>query len=420
MRAVPEEGLMRRRSSVVCLVVFSLLSPFALHAAVKRRAVAPLAPNVIRIGALFSLTGDGSSLGAASAAALDLALRDINEELSDLHTTWRVESIVEDTKLTPSIAAEKIALLDARGATVVIGPQSSSEAAAIREYANSRGIVVISQGSTASSLAIAGDNLFRLAPNDKLEGAAMAALLHADGIDTLVPMWRVDAGNIGLHDSTKRSFEAAGGTVLDGVSYDPATTSFGALVTALGNAVRGVKNAKPSAHVAVYLASFEEAAAIFDLARLDADLSGVRWYGGDGVTQSQALLASAGVAAFGAATQFTAPNVGLDETTRDHWEPISAAITLRTGFVPDAYALSVYDAAWVAVLSAIEVENAASTRRDSFVRNVQRYWGLTGPTALDAAGDRALASFDFWTMRVVEGKTAWVRTAQYAGGHVSR
>src|SRR5205085_9560636 len=132
---------------------------------------------------------------------------------------------------------------------------------------------VISQGSTASSLAIAGDYLFRLAPNDKLEGAAQAALIHADGIDTIVPMWRNDAGNNGLHDSTKKSFQALGGTVVDGVPYEPATTDFTAAVTSLGNAVRAYKTQHPTAHLAVYLASFEEAVDIFKLARLDADLA---------------------------------------------------------------------------------------------------------------------------------------------------
>lgn len=411
---------MMRRWSVVCVVVSLLLSPLALHAAPKRRAAAPLGPNVIRIGALFSLTGDGSSLGTASAAALDLAVRDINEEMQALQTPWLVESDVEDTKLTPSIAAEKVALLDQRGATVVIGPQSSAEAAAVVGYANAHNLLVISQGSTASTLAIPGDNLFRLAPNDKLEGAATAALMVADGIDTLIPMWRADAGNTGLHDSTTIRFAALGGTAIAGVSYDPATTNFAPLVTSLGNAVRSAKAGNANAHIGVYLASFEEAAAIMELARLDTDLAGVRWYGGDGITQSQALLANANAAQFAAATHFVAPNVGLDESERDRWAPISAAIALRTGFQPDALALSVYDAAWVAVLSAIEVENEAPFRRASFVRNVQRYWGLTGPTELDANGDRAIGNFDFWTVATVSGKLAWVRSAQYVGGHIVR
>lgn len=35
---------------------------------------------------------------------------------------------------------------------------------------------------------------------------------------------------------------------------------------------------------------------------------------------------------------------------------------------------SLYDAAWVAILSAIEVENDEPFLRNAFSRNVQRYW----------------------------------------------
>jgi branched-chain amino acid transport system substrate-binding protein len=407
-----------RRLFFVSLLALALIVVPA-HA-MKRRAVSRTATTVIRIGALFSLTGDGASLGNSSAAALDLAVRDINLELDTLRTPYHLDSDIEDTHLTASLAAEKIQTLHARGAQIIIGPQSSAEAAAVLPYANQHHIIVISQGSTASTLAIPNDHLFRLAPNDKLEGAAQAALMQADAIDTIVPMWRADAGNTGLHDSTKRSFEALSGTVLPGVSYDPATVDFTTQVAALGTAVRSVRNTRPTAHIAVYLASFEEAVDIIRLARLDADLASIRWYGGDGVTQSRALLADASVAAFAVATGFTAPNVGLDETTRDQWQPFSDEIRARTGFAPDAYALSVYDAAWVAVLSAIEVDNDADRLRESFARNVQRYWGLTGPTALDPAGDRKFANFDFWTIRDTNGTPDWLRTAQYAGGHISR
>ena len=408
---------MFRRPLLFLLLLLAIAVP---SAQARRRAVTPASPATIRIGALFSLTGDGASLGVASSAALDLAVRDINTELALLHAGYHVESDVEDTHLTATVAREKIEALHERGAHIVIGPQSSSEAGAVVGYANEHDVIVISQGSTASSLAIAGDHLFRLAPNDKLEGAAQAALLKLDGIDTIVPMWRDDAGNNGLHSSTQRAFEALGGTVLPGVRYNPATTDFTAAVNALATAVRGVRNQRPTAHIAIYLAAFEEAVDIFRLARLDADLSSIRWYGGDGVTQSQALVASADVAAFAVATSFTAPNVGLDETTRDRWEPLSDEIRERIGFAPDAYALSVYDAAWVAVLSAIEVQNEAAFLRDAFERNVQRYWGVTGPTALDPAGDRAIGNFDFWTVRETEGAATWVRTAQYNSGHIVR
>jgi branched-chain amino acid transport system substrate-binding protein len=405
-------GMIRRLSFVLLLTIAVFAGSVAQG---RTRAVSKPEYSVIRIGALFSLTGDGSSLGAASSAALALAVRDINRELDVLHLPWHVESDIEDTRLTGAIARQEIEALYGRGARFVVGPQSSAEAGAVLSYANEHGIVVISQASTASSLAIADDHLFRLAPNDRLEGIAQAALLRADAIDTIVPMWRDDAGNAGLKEGTRKAFVALGGSVATGVSYAPSTTEFSSQVNALATAVRAARTAKPGAHVAVYLASFEEAADIFRLARLDADLAAVRWYGADGVTQSNALISDATVAAFGIATTFTAPNVGLDELTRDRWEPISDEIRAKIGFAPDAYALSVYDAAWVAVLSAIEVDNEPTLLREAFSRNIQRYWGITGPTAVDAAGDRKIGNFDFWTITNVNGAPAWVRTAQYSG-----
>jgi len=385
---------MRRLLSLLALAL--LLSSPAL--AQRRRASS--ANDTIVVGGLFSLTGDGETLGKASQAALELAVRDINAELSALRVTWHVEMVVADTKLTPSGAVDGIKVLKDAGATIVIGPQSSAEAAAIRDYVNANAIILISQASTASSLAIADDYLFRLAPNDKLEGAAIAALMHADGIDVIVPVWRDDAGNGGLKTSTSQFFT---GITAPGVSYAPATTDFTATVTALGNAVRAAKSANPSKKVAVFIASFEEGADILDKSRLDPDLA-VNWYSGDGLTQSRALLSPASIAAFAAATKFTAPSVALSESTRSRWEPLSAEIQARVGFLPDAFSLSVYDAAWAAVLSAIEVRNAADLRRASFVRNVERYWGVTGPLALDAAGDRRLAEFDFWMVSDGEWK----------------
>jgi branched-chain amino acid transport system substrate-binding protein len=397
------------KRTLVVLAVF--LVTLELHAQ-RRRAAGPRHSDAITIGALFSLTGDGATLGQASAAALELAKRDINEELRALLLPMHVTIVVEDTQLTPSIAAERMSELAAAGVRIVLGPQSSAEAAAVRETANANGMIVISQGSTASSLAIAGDNLFRFAPNDRLEGAAMASVLRDDGIEVLVPLWRADAGNTGLRDSTKRSFEAGGGQVRNGASYDPSTADFAAMVQAVAADVRAARAQHAPSEIGVYLASFEEAVEIFRLARLDPDLSAVRWYGGDGVTQSQALLDDAGAAAFAASVSFTSPNVGLDESARDRWQPIRDEIAARVGFVPDAFALSVYDAAWVAALSAIEADLRDDVLRESFVRNVQRYSGLTGSTALDAAGDRKSASFDFWTVRNVDGVLQWVRTGQ--------
>jgi len=46
------------------------------------------------------------------------------------------------------------------------------------------------------------------------------ALLAQDGIETVVPLWREDAGNQGLHDAVESQFQAQGGTVTAGPSGD--------------------------------------------------------------------------------------------------------------------------------------------------------------------------------------------------------
>lgn len=408
-----------RRMNRALLIVVSLLCLLASPAAdAQRRRSIGGTPRIV-VGGLFSLTGDGATLGRASEAALELAARDINAELTALNVAYRVHTVVVNTGLTPAGALEGIKALHAAGATIVIGPQSSAEAAAIREYVNERGIVLISHASTAFTLAIPDDYLFRLAPNDRLEGAAVAALMRADGIEVMVPIWRADAGQTGLKDGVVQFFQASGGISVAGVSYAPTTTDFATPVNALGAAVRAAKNAHPSKKVGVYIAAFEEGAEILDRARLDSDLK-VNWYSGDGLTQSQALLASSAVATFAAEVKLSAPAVALSELTRDRWEPLSAEIEQRVGFLPDAYSLSVYDAAWAGVLAAVEARNRPETRRESFVRNVQRYWGVTGPLALDAAGDRRVADFDFWTIAETGSSIDWVRTASYVSGRLVR
>src|SRR5207248_5310800 len=166
---------------------------------------------------------------------------------------------VRDTQLDPAKALEAIQDLDKRGVQTVIGPQSSAEVAMIKPYADAHNILVISQGSTASSLAIPGDNIFRFCPNDMREAEAIVALMWHDGVRTIVPLWRNDAGNNGLHDSVKVDFENLGGTVTSGYQYQPSTTDFSAATSSVASQTGAllIAGADPNS-VAIYLAAFDE------------------------------------------------------------------------------------------------------------------------------------------------------------------
>jgi branched-chain amino acid transport system substrate-binding protein len=194
----------------------------------------PIATNSreITIGGLFSLTGNWATLGVTSKAAMELGIEDVNQFLAAGESGFRFNANIQDTKLDPAIALTSVTAMKASGIEVVIGPQSSAEVAAIRTYVNDNGVLVISQSSTAGSLAIANDNVFRLTPSDTLEAVALVGLMKADAMTTIIPFWRNDAGNIGLQVATRALFGATG-TVKTGLQYEATATDFTAPLASL-------------------------------------------------------------------------------------------------------------------------------------------------------------------------------------------
>ena len=112
--------------------------------------------NTLRIGGLLSLTGGWASLGQTSQAAMELAADDVNAYLEQIGSDLRVEIEIADTKLDPDLAAAALQDFAHDGVRVVVGPQSSAEVRAIKPIAEQRGVLSISQGSTAHSLAVRG------------------------------------------------------------------------------------------------------------------------------------------------------------------------------------------------------------------------------------------------------------------------
>lgn len=373
--------------------------------------------KLTKIGVLASLTGPGSSLGRNTVAALEIAADQI-ETATRGRTRFRL--LVRDTQLDPSKALDAIEDLDSRGVNIVFGPQSSSEVAAIKPFADAHNILVISQGSTASSLAIPGDNIFRLCPNDTREAEALVALLRHDGISAIVPLWRNDAGNNGLHDSVQIRFQALGGVVTSGFRYEPATSDFSTATSSVASQIQSLISGgtDPSA-IAVYLAAFDEVVGVFHSAQGNSTLSDTAWYGSDGVALSAALTGDSSAAAFAVSVDYPNPIFGLPEALRNQWEPVANAIEARTGITPDAFALSAYDGLFVvqqALQGVKNVKKKFNHFKAAFVEKADAYQGVTGSTALDAAGDRLNGDFDFWAVRLEGSTYVWVRVATYSNG----
>jgi len=372
-------------------------------------------PTEVVIGALFDLSGDWSSLGESSEVALDIALKDIQPYLSRIGSAMKVKLIVEDTAGNPLLALEKLKGLAEQGVKVVIGPQSSAEVKAVKEYADENSILVISQGSTAHSLAIEQDNILRFCPDDVSEGQIIAQLMWQDGIRAVVPIWRDDAGNKGLYVAMKKYFEAGGGLVLDGVSYHPTSKDFSREVALLNSQTNQAMAKYGLNAVGIYAAAFNEIVSILEQASVTTNLSYVRWYGSNGIALSSALVSNSQAAQFAMKSGFPCPVFGLDKRARDKWEPVSEKISAKIGRGVDAFTLAAYDAFWVVILTYATVGDTDDfdTFKQTLIETAASYYGTTGWTALNNAGDRKEYNYDFWGVREQQGSFQWERVAQY-------
>jgi branched-chain amino acid transport system substrate-binding protein len=369
--------------------------------------------NELVVGAILDLARGWTSLGRGSRVTLQLAAADANAAFARSGSPLRVRLRIVDAKGEPALALRQLRHLAAAGVRVVIGPQASSEVAAVRRAATGLGVVVISQGSTAHSLAIAGDNVLRFVPDDIREGEALVALLRRDHVDALVPVWRQDAGNAGLARSVRRQFAATGRKVSKGVPYATTTTDFTAVAASIA-AQAATLRAAGATHVSVYLAAFDEVVDLFHAARLIPTLQMAPWYGSDGVARTTRLVNDKPAAAFADAVGYPNPTVGLSDAAIRRARPLLARARKTLGRNPDALALTAYDALRIAVLARQRAGSSggASLRR-AIAAAANGHLGVTGRMALNRAGDRAYGNFDFWSVCARGAKFGWARTFEY-------
>lgn len=378
-------------------------------------AIAGETPREVHIGALLSLTGAGETLGDTSEVALKIAA----ERWNDSRQGKKVKVVldVENTNLEAEQAQAALTRLADKGVRIAIGPQSSSEVAAISDQAAARGVLLVSQGSTASSLGLPDDNIYRFVPTDRVEGRASADLMLQNKASTVIPMWRNDRGNNGLAESVRAAVTSSGATVTEGVRYEPDTTDFTAALADLSTQVQAAAGNAGADKVAVYLAGFEEVANVFTAAGAVMGLDGVRWYGGDGSAQSKALLSS-GPATFATSVKvdgYPSPLVALPSAQAKRDAKLVREISKRAKNPADAFTLAAYDAFNVAArtLSDTPADADAATLRAAFARAAEDATGTTGRIHLDPAGDRVSTPYAFWSVCQRGRSSRWTQTGTW-------
>ena len=330
--------------------VFSGNSETIIHPSLQHLANAESDVNTTMLGALLPISGASASLGESEQAALKIAINDINKYFSENHSKTRYGLVIEDTGSDPQIGLEKVKRLSDRGIKIIIGPSTSANVNQIRDYATSHGILLVSPSSTAPSLSLAGDNVFRFVPDDTHQAQAVSSLMWKDGIRVIVPFWRTDIYGNDLVSEVKNSFEKMGGRFVDGVGYTPHTGDLSAslnrinfiiwdqeLKTLEAKLKKAISNYGVN-KVGVYFVAYDEVAPIFIQAQGHDILSEVKWFGSDGSALNNKVVKNTDAAIFATKTGFANPIFGVENASNARFKRVEALIEKEIERIPRSYA----------------------------------------------------------------------------------
>ena len=365
----------------------------------------------IKIGSILPLTGYLSSHGEENLEGTRLGVADFNEHLAELGEPWSIELVSEDSETSPVIALEKIRALNARGINIIVGPETSGNVRSVKDYADSNNMLLISCCSTAPSLAIADDSVYRLAPDDNNQGTALAKLLEHEGIEVMISIYRDDVWGRGLSESTSNSFEGRRGQVGERISYNPESPEFSAKTSLLAQEVQKHVEDRGSEKVAVLFLGFGEIVEFLKSASGHDVLDDVRWFGPGANTKEPKIVDDPIGLEFATNVQFTTVQVAVSDN--QIYRHVQDHVFGVLGRAPSTYVHTSYDAPWIVGLAMLETQ---STDVDMIKRILPRiaenFDGATGGMEgiiLNDAGDRGQADYDIWGIRGGE----WVLLGKY-------
>jgi len=368
----------------------------------------PQLSGEVKIGLILPLTGDLATHGEENWEGSKLGVVDFNNHLEKLGAGWNLKMVSEDSATSPVIALEKLTSLNAKGISIVVGPETSSNIRNIKGYSDSNNMLLVSCCSSAPALAIPNDSVFRLVPDDSNQGTALAKLIQHEGIEVLVPVWRADTWGDGLSDATTGSFVERGGKIDEGVRYNPESPEFSASTSLLAEKVRGYVDEYGAEKVAVSFLGFAEILQFTQSASEHDVLDDVRWFGSGANTKEHKLIDDPIGLEFSTNMQFTTVQVAV--TKNPIYERVQAHLTEELGRTPNTFVHSSYDAVWIIGLAMLQTQTTdVSTIKTVIPDIAEHYYGAIGPTKLNEAGDLAQADYEVWGIRGGE----WVLLGKY-------
>ncbi|MFZ4520238.1 MAG: ABC transporter substrate-binding protein [Bacteroidales bacterium] len=201
--------------------------------------------EVVKIGAILPLTGEGAEWGITSKNAILLALNERNVNNPKI----RFEVLFEDSRSTVKDGLSVLNKLDAQNVKFVIGDIISSNVLAMAPVVEKNGILLISPGASNPDITLAGDNVFRTWQSDALEAQVGASFVLDSVFWKKIAIIYLENGyGVGLAKEFEKTIETRGFKPTLVESFKIGQANFRDLISK-------IKNNKPDG---IYLASYPE------------------------------------------------------------------------------------------------------------------------------------------------------------------
>jgi branched-chain amino acid transport system substrate-binding protein len=368
--------------------------------------------KVYKIGFTLPLSGALSSIGKLWEKVVDLGIKDLNAKVASMGCNVKFQAVILDDATQDEKALQNVQTFAQQGIKVVIGPAASSQVKAVKSFADSNHIVIISPSSTAPTLAIPNDYIFRTVGSDALQAKVLATLVAHEGFKKVVVFYRNDEYGNAFAEFFKKYFEKdfGGQAVLQ--SYTTGLSDYSSEVSSLSNKVSST-GAK-----AVVLISFDtDGANILSHASEDPVLSKVRWFASEGIHGASEILQPS-VASFLISVKF----MGTRPVTPSNilYQEFKERFKQATGEDPPVFSESLYDAiqlAGMAILQAGKYDGEAI--KNALPQVAKNYYGPSGWTLFDENGDKAFQNYAIWTIiKTSSGKYEFADIGTYEHGSI--
>ena len=368
---------------------------------------APLEGKNIQIGYIVSTTSD---LDTQQPLVDDIMEPDYAEYLETLGMDTTMEFLVDDATGQAAVHLEKVQGFKSMDINVFIGGMWSSQASAALSYCNDNDILMWSPSSTTPLLALEGDNLFRMCPDDTVQAPAISEMLRSHAIDAIILFYRGDPWADGIVNFLEPDYIDRGGVVLEKIRYAGEATEFSNYLQTAENIASEAVAEYGAEHVAIELIAFQESAVIVSQAQDYPTIYDLVWFGSDGTALTTQLRDDAPTQTIKVKLHSTYAAPAASEKFDDLNERYYALVSTPFGY----YSGCRYDIGWVLLES---IHNSQSLDANDLIPlqhpTAWNNFGSTGWNRLNEAGDRYQSNYQIWSLKMVDGEPEFYVSGYY-------